>query len=219
MNKLLSILAMLMLTGCAAGPLKVDVSNIVQSEHVQLTDMRPSSESEKETFSLLISSDAYAIYRNGDSVTAPPVLRLLQHRAYEKLASSNDSIDIKVFHFVSYMNAQSTLRRGAAGSIFGAVGAGIATASKNQDSDFSYSEIDREKFEATSGNEEHTRAYYFENENPNDAMIFVIYIDAEINGQRRIIRSVSPSINKDGQPPYLAALEMSINAFLEVFDA
>jgi len=217
MKKLLSVMAVLLLAGCAAGPLKVNVSDITQSDSVQLSDLRPSNESEKESFSLLITSDAYAIYRNGDAVTQPSPLRLLQHRAYEKLSSNEDPINIEVFHFVSYMNAQSTLRTGAIGSIFGAIGAGIATASKDQNSNFSYSDIDRNKFESIPSDKEYVRAYYSESENPNDAMVFVIYIDAEINGKRRIIRSVSPSVNDNGDHPYTAALETSINAFLEDF--
>tara|TARA_R110002124_G_scaffold57039_5_gene160234 strand:- start:974 stop:1633 length:660 start_codon:yes stop_codon:yes gene_type:complete len=217
MKKLLGTMAMLLLTGCAAGPIKVNVSDITQSESVQLSDVRPSNESEKETFSLLITSDAYAIYRNGDAVTQPSPLRLLQHRAYEKLSSNGDPLNIEVFHFVSYMNAQSTLRTGAVGSIFGPIGAGIATASKDQTSNFSYSDIDRNKFESIPADQEYVRAYYSESENPNDAMVFVIYIDAEINGKRRIVRSVAPSVNDNGDHPYTAALEKSISAFLEYF--
>ena len=48
-------------------------------------------------------------------------------------------------------------------------------------------------------------------------MVFVIYIDAEINGKRRIVRSVAPSVNDNGDHPYTAALEKSISAFLEYF--
>lgn len=217
MKKLLAITAILLLTACAATPLQMEISNIEQSESIRLTDLRPGNESKKETFSLLISSDAYAIYRNGDAVTVPSPIRLLQHRTYEKMASSGNPIDIKVFHFVSYMNAQSTLRVGAVGSIFGAVGAGIATAAKDQNSDFSFSEIERSKFESIPEDKEYIRAYYSENENPNDAMVFVIYLDAEINGKRRIIRSVSPSVSKDDSNPYVNALEKTIDVFLNGF--
>lgn len=217
MKDLLLVTVFSLLAACAAGPLQVEVPNIESSSSVQLTDLRPSNESEKETFSLLISSDAYAIYRIGDTATEPSPLRLLQHRAYEKVSSNGAPLDIKVYHFVSYMNAQSTLRAGAAGSIFGAVGAGIATAAKDQNSSFSYSEIDRDTFESVPEDKEYIRAFYSESENPNEAMVFVIYLDAEINGERRIIRSVSPSISHDDSQPYVKALESTVDAFLEEF--
>ena len=217
MKALLMATAFVALTACAASPLQVAVPDIAESDSVKLTDLRPGSEAEKETFSLLISSDAYAIYRVGDAATVPPPLRLLQHQAYEQIPSNGAPLDITVYHFVSYMNAQSSLRAGAIGGIFGPIGGGIAMAVQNQNANFNVIEIDRDKFDSIPSDQEYTRAYYSATENPDDAIVFVIYLDAEINGKRRIIRSVSPSETDDGAQPFVAALTKTIDAFLSDF--
>jgi len=218
MKKITIVALMYFLVGCAVAPLTIEVSDLNKSESVTVTDLRPDSESEKTVFSLLITSDAYAIYRNNDEVTIPTSVRLLQHKAHEKLSGNTKPVDIKLYHFVSYTNAQSTLRAGAVGSIFGAIGAGIATASKNQDANFSYSVIDSTSFESIPEDKEYTKAYFSAAENPNDATVFILYLDAEVNGSRKMIRTVAPAVIEGDDQPYVTALEKTIDTFLTSLD-
>lgn len=206
-------------SGCATKPLKYDVPDIQSSTSLTVSDLRPAKEKEQEVFSVLISSDAYAIYRNGENIIDPTPLRLFQHRVHEKFSGSEAPTDVKIYHLVSYMNAQSQLRTTAvAGGLLGPVGAAVASSTKNNKVDPSVSLVDAKVFDSLA-DKEYQRASYTAQENPNKATMFVIYIDAEINGKRVFIRKTSPSVQAGSANPYVDAVDNTIKAYLSIYDA
>jgi hypothetical protein len=205
------------ISGCATKPVKYDVAGIESSAALAVADLRPAKEKEQEIFSVLISSDAYAIYRNGETIIDPTPLRLFQHRAYEKFSANKAPTEIKIYHMVSYMNAQSELKKVAVGSIFGPAGALVASSTQKNQLDPSVSLVDRSVFESLT-DKEYQRAFYTAQENPNKATVFVIYIDAEINGKRVFIRKTSPRIQNGNANPYVEAVDTTIKAYLSYYD-
>ncbi len=209
-----TISAAILLSGCAAPIYKHEVAGLQRSESVRLVDARPKEESEQELFSALITSDAYATYRYSTQTLDPSAVRVFQHKIYEKFADSSSPVDVKIYHFVSYMNMQSSFRRSSIGSIFGVVGAAVAVGTQNYNSDFKASSINREQFEAITRDNEYTKSFFTEAENPNKAPVFVVYIDADINGKRSFVKGIAPTARSDGKNSYLYAVENTISAFL-----
>ena len=166
----------------------------------------------------MLTSDAYAIYRNGENIIDPTPLRLFQHRAYEKFSATKLPTDIKIYHLVSYMNAQSELKKVAVGSIFGPAGALIASSTQKNNVDPSISVVNPDAFNALAADKEYQRALYTQLENPNKATVFVIYIDAEINGKRVFIRKTSPRVQNGAANPYVDAVDSTIKAFFSYYD-
>jgi len=202
------------LSGCAAQVTQLNVADIEKSSAIPVKDERPETEKQKEIFSLLISSDAYGIYRIADEVLAPPAIRLFQHRAYEKFAASTSPLDIKVNHFVIYQNVQSELRRSAIGAgIGGAIGALAAGSATTDPAGVSSSLADIKSFDALE-KDEFKRALYSENENPGKGSVAVIYIDTEINGRRVFTRSIAPLKAQNSENPFISGLEASIKYHL-----
>ena len=111
--KYLLVASPLIIAGCASQPSlpPPEFPGIEQSDKIVIHDQRPSSESEKEIFSLLVTSSAYAIYRMPDTATKPTGPRLLAHRAYETFPELGSQPAINVHHFVTYANLQSQLRK------------------------------------------------------------------------------------------------------------
>lgn len=106
------------------------IDGLEKSSIVKIEDVRPATEGQPTTFSVLITSEAYAIYRVKESATIPTAVRLLAHRAFEAFPELAESPKIKVYHFVTYANLQSQLRKGAWGAALGgAVGAAIMSQS------------------------------------------------------------------------------------------
>ncbi len=212
MKRLLPILALALTTafaGCAQQPVRITLNGAEKSAKVPLKDLRPESEKQKEIFSLLISSSAYGIYRLADDTLSPPVIDLLKHRAYEKLGTKGP-LNIVVHHLVVYLNAKSQLRYSAIG---GLVGAAIAAKSSVN---ISQTAVNRQQFEAMAA-EEHRRAFYTSAENPQNAAVLVIYVDAEINGKRTFIKTLSPNTAPEGQVPVVLAAESTISYFLSKY--
>ncbi|MEE9910597.1 MAG: hypothetical protein K4571_02635 [Deltaproteobacteria bacterium] len=215
MKFVVPIVVLLILSGCAANkPLQYQVAGFEKSSAVVIEDARPALESEQTVFSVLLHSDAYAIYRNKDTLIDPTPIRLLQHRVYEKYGSTAKKV--KINHFVSYTNRQATLRRAAIGGAFGPVGAVAASASVDQNAkegirilDCKVLDIDPEK--------EYTRAAYTPGENPGKSDLFIIYIDGEIDGKRVCIKKISSTVEKDSTHPYVAAVNSTIRVFLSSF--
>lgn len=190
-------LAVLALSGCATGPSVPPPTfpGLEQSDKITIEDLRPKSESEKEIFSLMITSSAYAIYRVADDATKPTGPRLLAHRAYEAFPELAGQPNIKVLHFVTYANLQSQLRKGVAlGLLTGPIGAALIGPPTYPASDVVTTPIDSAQLEKTAGDEEHTRAYFTEQENPSKSPVNVIYIDTEILGKRVASRCLVPPV-------------------------
>lgn len=102
MNKSFSLIAVMLIVtlgiaGCTTPATTVrrhDVTGLSNSEVVNVKDLRPESEKQRATFSLLVTSNAYGIYRNGDLNFDPTPLRLFQHRVYEQFASTSSPITL-----------------------------------------------------------------------------------------------------------------------------
>lgn len=209
-----TVAAALFLSGCAAPVHKHEVTGLQKSEAIHFVDARPQAESEQKIFSLLITSDAYATYRYSTSTLDPSALRLFQHKIYEKFPEGAKPSQVKVHHFVSYMNMQSAFRRTAVGSIFGGLGAVVASGTQNHNADFKVTTVNRATFDAVSEDNEYTKSFYSAEENPNNAPVFIVYIDAEIDGKRNFVRGIAPTNRSDGKNSYLYVVDNTINAFL-----
>lgn len=119
---------------------------------------------------------------------------------------------------VVYMNLQSELKRGGVGAIFGgAIGSAIALGTKDNTVNSINSLVNKEEFEGMLA-DEYLRATYTEGENPNEASVYVTYIDAEINGKRSFVKSMTPTITPDGVNGHVASIESAINYFLEHYN-
>lgn len=196
-----------LLSGCAAQVVTVNIPEIERSVPAQITDLRPEKEKQSEIFSLLVTSDAYAIYRIPDSAIVPQATRLFQHRAFEKLGADNGPLDIKVHHFVVYRNLQSELRRGALGAALGgAIGAVLAGQVKTEPSGIVTTLVDAKAFEMPD-DAEFKRALYTEQENPGRGSVHVIYIETEIRGKRAFTRTIVPIKSNTEESPLVSALD------------
>lgn len=218
MKLLIAILTAALLTGCAAPVHKHQIANIQQSESVRVVDARPAYESEQKLFSALITSDAYGLYRWSTQTLDPSAERLFQHKVFEKFPQASQAPNVTIHHFVTYWNTQSSFRSSALGMAFGgAIGAAIVQANQNYDNDFRTASVNLAQFTKTAGDAEYERAYYSPEENPGKAPVFIVYLDAEINGKRSFIKGISPSTRKDGQNSYMAAVESTVQAFLSSY--
>jgi hypothetical protein len=122
------LLAAIGLSGCGTPVSTMNVPDLDRSQSLRTQDLRPASEKEVEIFGLMPTSEAYAIARVEDAALSPPAVRLLQHRAYQRLGARAQAADLKVYHHVVYRNEQSEMRRsatlGAVGDIAGGVRSG-----------------------------------------------------------------------------------------------
>jgi hypothetical protein len=206
MKKLFAVLA-IALSGCAAQVTTIDVQGLDRSDRLAAKDLRPASEKDGEIFSLMITSDAYGLYRVADSVVSPAPVRLLQHRAYERFSSAGPAPDLKVHHLVVYRNLQSEFRKAAiASGIGGAIGAAIVAGTVKDASGALSSPVDTGQFNGLAP-AEYKRALYTEAENPDRASVHIIYIETEANGKRVFTRTLAPLRTKDGKLAVGEALE------------
>ena len=195
----------------------MNVTGIERSDAVQVKDLRPEVEKQSELVSMLATSDAYATYRIADSAIAPPAIRLLQHRAFEKFGTSAGPLDVKVQHLVVYRNLQAELRRGALGAALGGViGAVVAGQVTTDPSGIVTSLVDTKVFESLAATE-YKRALYTEQENPGRGSVHIVYIETEINGKRVFTRTITPMKTKDAVNPLTSALEASIKFHLSQY--
>ncbi|WP_338523759.1 hypothetical protein NUH87_29255 [Pseudomonas batumici] len=218
--KTLLVTSALVIAGCASQPsLPPPVfPGIEQSDKITIQDLRPRSESEKEIFSLLITSSAYGIYRMADGSTKPTGMRLLAHRAYEKFPELSSQPTIKVLHFATYANIQSQLRKNALLAGFtGPIGVALMADKKFPAGDVLTSRIDSALLEKTAGDEEYTRAYFSEEENPKKAPVNLIYIDTEMLGQRVTTRCLVPPVASKPHLFLVEAFDMCIANHLSLY--
>ena len=208
----------LLTVGCATLVLPVDVPNIEKSASLNVIDLRPEAEkSEKnKIFSLSIVSNAYGIYRIGTKVIEPNALRIFQHRVYEKFSHAVLVPEVKVHHLVVYSNLKSELRRGVTGGLLaGVVGAAVASSTQKYGVDGHASIVNKEEFDAAE--KEYLHALYTEEENPDKASVLFVYLDAEIDGKRTFIRTLTPLRFEadDKRIPYVVGVEAAIAYFLD----
>ncbi len=205
--------------GCTVSPVKVNIPKIKESSVAQIEDLRPAAEKKNELFSFSIFSEAYGTYRRGDELIDPNPVRVLQHRAYEKLSSSDQPIQIKVNHFVVYMNLQSELKRSATGAALGGIiGAAIASGTQKYGVDGIATIISQEEFE--SHDEEYKRAFYTAEENPDKVSVYNVYLEAEVNGKSFFVKTMTPTRlpEDDKRNSHIVAVETAIAFFLDQFN-
>jgi hypothetical protein len=207
MRKWLVLLPLLAL-GCKPPITKLEIPNISKSSGVIIEDVRPEPEKKNEIMSLLVTSEAYGINRKGDETLDPPMVRIFQHRAFEKFNSSIPGFKIKLHHMVTYLNMKSALRKGA---LFGVIGTVVVSA--NSKPLLASEIVDSKKFEESNATE-HKRALYTEKENPDKTSIFVIYIESEINGKRVFTKTMSSTKVPEGQNPHSSAVDAAIEYHL-----
>jgi hypothetical protein len=211
MKKLLVLLLPFVLAACAtAPPPKIDVPEINKSQSVVMHDARPAAEQQSEIFSLLITSERYGTIRMAEIKTEPSPLRLFQHRVFERLGDKGP-LDVTVHHLVVYMNQQGQLRAGALGGLVG-----LAIVSGREVSGSS-TVVDSAVFEGMKGDDEFKRALFTKAENPQNAPVLIVYIDATINGKRITTKTVSPLKQPEGKVPYVVALESASTFFLSQY--
>jgi hypothetical protein len=215
MKLLLCVVVALLASGCATPAAPIDVPGIERSAGVRVTDLRPASESQGETFSVLVTSDAYGTSRVAQDVVQPPPLRLLQHRIHERFGASGEALDLKVHHFVVYRNIAGPGKRVALGSIGGAIGAVVAESVGNQAVDESQTSRERTAFDAASGDEEWKRATFSADENPKGGLCFIVYIDAEFRGRRVFTRTAFPAILDDINRAIPLSVDAAVRAHVE----
>jgi hypothetical protein len=202
------------LSGCAGGVAILNVTGIETSEQARIQDVRPAVEKQGENFSLLITSDAYAIARVAEGITTPTPIRLFQHRAHEALPGQPP---VKVLHLVVYRNSQSELRRSSIGAgLGGIIGALVAGQSVTSISGAMSSLADRAAFDSV-GTDEYKRAVYTDAENLGRGSVLVVYVDTEIGGKRVFSRTLAPLLAKEGESAYLNALEASFKYHLDQY--
>lgn len=208
--KRILILAAIALGGCAAPVTKLHIAGLDRSDKVPVSDLRPKIESEGESFSGNIFSDAYALYRIADSAVFPPAVRLLSHRAFERFGGLADATELKVRHFVVYRNLQAELRRVAIGSgiggVLGAVAVGPAVTASNGTSKI----VNDLAAPLSVGMDEYKRALYTEAENPGKGSVYIVYIETELKSKRVFTRTVAPVKSKEGEMPLGMAVEAAI---------
>ena len=221
MKPLYALLASLILfmAGCATAPVikPMAIDGLEKSNVVTIQDKRPPTEGQKATFSVLVTSEAYAIYRVTETATNPAAVRLLAHRAYEAFPQLADAPTITVHHFVTYANLQSQLRKGAWGAALGGViGAAIMSQPAPPVGEVLTTEIDPAVFDQTAA-KEHRRAFYSKEENPKKASVNVVYIDTEILGRRVATRSLVPPLLKNPNPTLGEVYDLCIANHLALY--
>jgi len=211
MKKLLVLLFPLVLAACATGPApKVDIPEIDKSRSVVMHDVRPATETQSEIFSYLITSERYGVIRMAEVKTDPLPLRLFQHRVYERLGAKGP-LDVTVNHLVVYLNQQGQFRAGALGGLIG-----LAIVS-GREASMSSSVLDTAAFESAKGDDEFKRGLFTKEENPQNASVLVVYLDATINGKRVTTKTITPLKQPEGKVPYLVALESATSFFLSQY--
>lgn len=216
MKYVLLVIVSIFVVGCATPITKVNVNGLEQSDVLLVEDLRPEVEKESEILSLLITNDAYGIYRRGDDLLDPSPIRLLQHRLYERTFKEGEKPKLKVHHFIVYMNLQSELRRSATGvALGGIVGAGIASSTQEYGVSGFAELISEEEFQAIP--KEYQRATYSEEVNPNKASVYIVYLQADIDGKKQFVKTITPyKLPKEStKNAHAMAVETAIAYFLD----
>jgi len=216
MRFMLLIIISILTFGCSAPTARMVIPNIEDSSSVIVKDLRPASEKINKTFSLLITNEAYAIYRSGDKPFNPSPIRSFQHRLYEKYSSEGIVPEAKIYHFVVYKNLQAELRSDISRQYHReSSDAKIPFNTQKYGVDGLASVISREEFEHFQ--KEYQRALYTEFENPNQKSVFKVYLEAEIGGKRTFIKTMTPLVLSENTNSHLMAVETAIAFFLDQY--
>jgi hypothetical protein len=223
--KRLLIVVSFFLCACVHQPpaiVSFDLPDEAQSISVQLEDLRPENEKEKadKILSTYITSAGYGITRVGDETTSPPITDVFRWMVFERLGETEKDLKITVHHMVAYLNMKSKLRRLVIGAgLGGLLGAYIGVNSTASTVNISQSLVDREQFERNHSRAEARRGLYSEEENPGNAPVFVIYIDAAVNGKRVFVKTMAPITAPEGQPPFVLAVKGVVQYWLDQYSS
>lgn len=217
MKKLL-LAFVVILSGCAVTPAKLEIAGLERSENVRLTDLRPASERTAETFGSLDFSKGFGIERLDEAALTPSPLRVLQHRAYERLRAQNDNLDLKVHHLVIYRNQQNIRRRsGMAASLGGLVGALVTYNLMNKHSISPTSLPVVESEFSAADVPEYMRATVDGKETSMQDGLHAVYIETESNGQRVFTKTFRPIGQNDVNLSLPVVVDQAINYHLSQY--
>jgi len=219
---IMMVLGFLWLSGCASKTPEIPampIENLQQSSAIVVEDLRPETESKSETFSINIMRESYGIYRVDEVFINPPAPRLLAHRAFETFPELADTPSIKLYHLVVYTNLKSHLRKYSAGMTFlGAAGGLLVNSKVYQLNQVFFSPIDDTAFFDNTAKKEHRRAFYTEEENPDDSPTHLIYIDTEMLGKRIASRClIALNSYADSRYPMTEKTDACIEKHLEMY--
>ena len=201
-------------TGCAVPVQPVSIPEISKSASIKVADLRPGDEKNEETFSVMILSDAYGKRRIKDSAVQPEPLRLLQHRAFERFGATSDLREIKVHHFVTYINWEGYGKGVAGGAVAGMLGAALSGSSGAPPSGTVSSLANAAAFNDV-GKDEWKRAVVQSTEAAPSPVFFVVYIDAEIQGKRVFTKTIYPTTGENMNIGVPKAMEAAISFNLD----
>lgn len=217
MKKLL-LAAVIILSGCTAIPAKLEIAGLERSENVRITDLRPASERTAEVFSSFDFHKGFGIKRLDDAALTPSPLRVLQHRAYEKLKGQNDNLDLKVHHLVIYRNQQNFRRQGGmAAHLGGIVGTAIILHQMNKPSISPTSLPVVESEFSAADVPEYMRATVDGKETAMQHGLHAVYIETESNGQRVFTKTLRPIRRNDVNLSLRIVVEDAINYHLSQY--
>jgi hypothetical protein len=208
-------LVVLTASGCVTTT-KLSVGNLATSASTPVIDKRPTSESTREAFSFIITSEQYGYFRLAQDLTEPTGARLFTHRLQEKFGVSTVP-PTALLHFVVYANSRTELKRTAAIIAMGEnIGGAFAGVKENRQGSAINSLVNETTFTALSGDAEFKRAIYDSSKTAPTNSAFIIYIQTESQGVRRFTRTVWPiKESKSKESPLPSALEAAIAFHLE----
>ncbi|WP_439464252.1 hypothetical protein [Roseateles sp. NT4] len=186
------IAASALLVGCSTTA-RLDTPETSSSAAASTQDLRPALEKTSKILSLLVTSEDYGIRRIGDDWYEPSPVRLLQARANQRRKGSTSDAKIVVHTLVTYANHAAFGRGVAQGAVVGGVLGGVVVGGAEPvKPKVSTTLFERAAFEALNG-KEYQRGQFSSAENPSAVPVFIVYIDAEIDGQRRFTRTLMPA--------------------------
>jgi hypothetical protein len=211
----LLLIVVLTASGCVTTT-KLSVGNLATSASTPVIDMRPASESTRENFSLIITSERYGYFRLAQDLTEPTGARLFTHRLQMKFGNSTVP-PTSLLHFVVYGNSRTELKRFAAITAMGEnIGGAFSNAKENRQGNAMNSLVDEATFNARSGDAEFKRAIYDSSKTAPTNSALIIYIQTESQGVRHFTRTVWPiKKSKSEESPLPGALEAAIAFHLE----
>lgn len=144
----------------------------------------------------------------------------MQYQIAKQPAADMPSPKLVVYHFVVYSNMQSQFRQGAAGAgIGGLAGALIGNAMAGRSELAQTSLVDEKAFDSLSG-DECKRGLYTKAEDPNKGSVYIVYIDAAINGKRVFTRTIAPAVLKKGdQDSLVQAVQLATRNQLATYSS
>ena len=211
MKKLILLLLPLLLAACATQ--RMPEADLAPSEALVVHDQRPAEESERKIMSLWRDSPAYGIFRGGQGNVHPTDMRLLQHRVFEHYGPH---AVLTVHHMVSYQNMREEI---LSNLHYGLLPEALHPHISSEEIDAGAKLVDARRFEAETLDNEWKRGTYSEAENEQMGSVYIVYLDAEVEGKRAFIRYLAPAMLPDGKSAYSQDVEQCIRSWMKRIDA